>query len=152
MLLVRHAEQQQHERPHHAVPFQSQEETPLDTAIGSASPAQLCHILRQLCAHSKTATDLTRDYLIPGPQKIEASKQVTLRSILKKPGSSKQSSQQQQSTPVNQTSPPSETPPSSQVQSQGHTKRKATTQCRNCGFEYSPSNSEASACVHHPGR
>jgi hypothetical protein len=152
MFLVRHAEQQQHDKPQYALLSQPPEETPLDTAIESASRAQLCHILRQLCAHSKTATELTRDCLISHPETVEASKQVTLRSILKKPGSSKTSSQQQQSTPVGLTPPSNETPPSSQVQSQGHVKRKATTQCRNCGCEYSPSNSDKPACVHHPGK
>jgi hypothetical protein len=150
MFLVKHSEQHQHDTPQHVLPSQSLEETPLETAIKSASRTQLCQILRQICAHSKTATEMTRNHLIPRPEKVEAPKEATLRSILKKPGASKRSSQQQTSPPTEKT--PNGTPQSSQIQSQGHTKRKATTQCRNCGCEYSSSNSDVAVCTHHPGK
>lgn len=95
---------------------------------------------------------MTRDYLNPRPGKVDAPKKVVLRSILKKPGSSKRNSASQQSTPVESASLADETPPpSSQMQSQGNAKRKAMTQCRNCGREYNLSNADALACTHHPG-
>ena len=150
-LLVKHTETQQHVKTHHVSPSQSPEEIHLNTAIEQASRTQLCHIVRQLCAHSKTATEMTRDYLIPIPEKIEAPKQVVPRSILKKPGSSKRKAQSQWSPSVQSTSLLNETPPSSQMQSQGNVKRKATTQCRNCGSEYTSASNDALACVHHPG-
>ena len=149
VFLVKHAETQQYVRTRHVPPSQSPEEIHLDTAIEKASRAQLCQILRQLCAHSKTATEMTMSHLAQHHEKAEALKQPTLRSILKKPGSFKPSSQ---STPVEPTSASNETPPSSQMQSQGNSKRKATTQCRNCGFEYNPVNTDPLACTYHPGK
>jgi len=144
-LLARHIKIQQHVKTKHIVPSQSPEETHLDTAIEKASREQLCQVLRQLCAHSKTATEMTRKHLIPRAEKLEAPNQFVLRSILKKPGSFKSGSQ---STLVQPTSASKGTPPSSQMQS----KRKATTQCRNCGFEYDPVNANVLACTHHPGK
>jgi len=151
MFLVRHAETQQHATTQHIPPSQSPEETHLDTALEKATRAQLCHILRKLCAHSKTATEMTMSHLVPRLEKAEAPKQTTLRSILKKPGSFERSSQLQQSTPIERTSASNDTPPSSQMQSQGNAKRKATTQCRNCGCEYDPANMDLLACTYHSG-
>ena len=152
MSLVRHVETQQHVKTQHIPPSQSPEEIHLDTAIEQASRAQLCHVLRQLCAHSKTATEMTMSHLIRHHEKAEPPKQPTLRSILKKPGSFERSSQLQQSTLIEKTSASNDTPPSSQMQSQGNAKRKATTQCRNCGCEYSPANNnDVLACNFHPG-
>jgi len=150
MFTVRNTETQ-HAASQHVLSSHAVEETLLDTAIDSASRTQLCQILRELCAHSKTATEMTRDHLIPHPAKVEAPKTVGLRSILKKPGSFERSSQLQQSSPAESIPPPNETPPSSQIASQRHVKRKAMIQCRNCGFDYSPTSSDVSVCVHHPG-
>jgi hypothetical protein len=152
-LLVKHAEAQHHVKPQHIPPSQSPEEIRLDTAIERASRTQLCRILRQLCAHSKTASEMTREHLTSPLEKVDAPKKVALRSILKKSGSSKRSSQSPRSTPVESTSASNDTPPpSSQIQSQGNAKRKAATQCRNCGCEYNPANADVLACTHHPGK
>ncbi|GAB7333037.1 hypothetical protein MBLNU13_g04722t1 [Cladosporium sp. NU13] len=142
---VKHGETQQHVKTRHVPLSQSPEEIRLDTAIEEASRPQLCQILRQLCAHSKTATEMTMSHLARDHEKAEAPKQATLRSILKKPGSFKPNLQ---STPGGPTSASNETSPSSQMQS----KRKATTQCRNCGFEYNPVNTDPLACTYHPGK
>ena len=152
MFVVRQVENQQHVTTQQIPPSRSPEEIHLDTAIDQASRAQLCHILRRLCAHSKTATEMTMAHLVPRHEEPEAPKQTSLRSILKKPGSFERSSQlQQQSTPVEPTSASNETPPSSQMQSQGNAKRKAMTQCRNCGVEYNPANIDPLACTFHSG-
>ncbi|KAM0701338.1 hypothetical protein Q7P35_011699 [Cladosporium inversicolor] len=160
--VARQAEIQQLAKPQHNVSSQSPGETQVDTAIDQASRAQICHILRKLCAHSKAATDMTMNHLVSRHKKPEAPKQTILRSILKKPGSFERNSQhqqqqqqqhqQQQSTPVEPTSTSNETPPSSQMQSQGNAKRKATTQCRNCGVEYNPANVDPLACAFHSGK
>jgi hypothetical protein len=154
----------------------SSEEAALDRAIEGASHLQLCQILRQLCSHSKTATDLTKKHLLPCPLKQEAPKQTLPRSILKKP----RSASQQPSPAIKSTSdPPASSLPLTQSQSQNtsssskrratppvsilpstHTppkpsrshKRKAQSQCRNCGTEYSTTATSTSTCIHHPGK
>jgi hypothetical protein len=159
-------------------------ETALDKAIEAASHPQLCQILRQLCSHSKTAADLTTGHLLPCPPKQEAPKQTLPRSILKK---TRSVSQQPSPTIKSTFNPPASSLPlpAAQTYSQGtssstnvkasprdkslsptgtHTpkhprsqKRKATSQCRNCGSECSTTTavnppSAAGKCVHHPGK
>ena len=93
---------------------------------------------------AKTTNHLARQH-----EKADAPKQTTLRSILKRPDSFKPIFQ---STPVGPTSASNATRPSSQMQSQGNGKRKATTQCRNCGLEYNSANADPLACTYHPGK
>lgn len=93
---------------------------------------------------AKTTNHLARKH-----EKADAPKQTTLRSILKRPDSFKPIFQ---STPVGPTSASNATRPSSQMQSQGNGKRKATTQCRNCGLEYNAANTDPLACTYHPGK
>lgn len=138
----------------------------LSTAIESASHAQLCLVLRQLCSYSKTATDIATKHLISTTalegkeKKKETSPEQTFpRSILKKTSSFGRSSQTtQKSSPVEIASSLTKPSPRS-PQKQHHedppssnNKRKPQTQCRNCGSEYSASaTSIVEPCVHHPG-
>lgn len=144
---------------------QSSDNTSLSTAIESASHAQLCLILRQLCSYSRTATDIASKHLIPTKPIEEKKKQVSPeqtfpRSILKKTSSFGRSSQPTQTSSPTEVAPsltkrsPSpkkhhqDDPPSSN----NNNKRKPQTQCRNCGSEYSASaTSVTEPCVHHPG-
>jgi hypothetical protein len=185
---VPHPEHLQQAETQHGLPLPLPHlpgETALTQAIEAASHTQLCQILRQLCSHSKTATDLTTKHLLPCPPKREAPKQNLPRSILKK----SRSASQQPSPAIKSTfSPPASSLPLPPVQtySQGtssstnekatppdknlsstdiHTpeyprpqKRKAQSQCRNCGSEYSSATTTtstittSSTCIHHPGK